>query len=639
MHITFDIQDGIPLIAARGVFIAAQLSLVGTLAFAAFVAPKALAGVPVADQQRVGRPLRILAQVSCAGALVALLAWLVLQASNMADVPMPLQAIRAVPAVLSGTVFGHVIMGQCAGLLAAAALLVRPGGPLRQTAALVMAAAVTALQAGHGHATSMYDGPSILLLSDVVHLWAAGGWLGGLVPLLLVTRFASPRVGAMAARWFSPLGKLCVAAIVASAAFQGWVLVGSVPGLAGTAYGWMVLTKLVLLGALCVFAVLNRYRFAPALLQADGGVAQRVLVRSIAGQTCVGLGIIAAAVVLSSLSPSMHLQPVWPFPQMPSLDTVQEDPDVRNEVLLALLALAIAGGLLVAAAMMRHRVRWAAGVAALGVIWAAVPHLGLLFVPAYPTSFYQSPTNFAAASIVRGAALLPAHCAVCHGTEGRGDGPGAKGLPVPPADLTAAHLWGHSDGELFWWLSHGIEAPEGGLAMPGFAGTLSEDQRWALIDYIRAHNAGLAFQAAGHWSPPIQAPDFQAVCDGHREVSLSDLRGRFVRIIAGSMATGGRVPGVVTVLAGSDGAAHPGPGLCIGADETLAQAYAIAFGLSAHRVDGLQFLIDDHGVLRAVQQPPAKPGWDDPALLAAAVQALRAHPLAVQTSHMMDMPM
>jgi mono/diheme cytochrome c family protein len=35
-----------------------------------------------------------------------------------------------------------------------------------------------------------------------------------------------------------------------------------------------------------------------------------------------------------------------------------------------------------------------------------------------------------------GAALYRAHCASCHGTSGRGDGPVAEFLKVPPADLT-----------------------------------------------------------------------------------------------------------------------------------------------------------------------------------------------------------
>lgn len=116
----------------------------------------------------------------------------------------------------------------------------------------------------------------------------------------------------------------------------------------------------------------------------------------------------------------------------------------------------------------------------------------MLFVPAYPTSFYRSPTAFAATSIMRGAALFPSNCAACHGADGRGDGPLAAKLPVPPADLTASHLWAHPDGELFWWLANGIEAPDGQPAMPGFADKLPPDNRWALIDYVRANNAGFA---------------------------------------------------------------------------------------------------------------------------------------------------
>jgi len=40
------------------------------------------------------------------------------------------------------------------------------------------------------------------------------------------------------------------------------------------------------------------------------------------------------------------------------------------------------------------------------------------------------------------AADYTTHCAVCHGTAGRGDGPAAKGLTPPPADLTDADRMG-----------------------------------------------------------------------------------------------------------------------------------------------------------------------------------------------------
>jgi high-affinity iron transporter len=43
------------------------------------------------------------------------------------------------------------------------------------------------------------------------------------------------------------------------------------------------------------------------------------------------------------------------------------------------------------------------------------------------------------------AADFNAQCAICHGATGRGDGPGAKGLTPPPADLTdGARMGEHS---------------------------------------------------------------------------------------------------------------------------------------------------------------------------------------------------
>jgi high-affinity iron transporter len=71
-------------------------------------------------------------------------------------------------------------------------------------------------------------------------------------------------------------------------------------------------------------------------------------------------------------------------------------------------------------------------------------------------------------------------CAACHGAAGRGDGPAARGLEPPPADLTnAARMGGHSVFGLYNTITLGIK----GTAMTGFA-PLSEAQRWALAFYV-----------------------------------------------------------------------------------------------------------------------------------------------------------
>ena len=85
------------------------------------------------------------------------------------------------------------------------------------------------------------------------------------------------------------------------------------------------------------------------------------------------------------------------------------------------------------------------------------------------------------ASIARGRELYEAQCASCHGLAGRGDGPLAATLRPRPADFRVHMAAGHTDGELFTWLSKGVP----GTAMPPFEAQLPETDRWHLVNYIR----------------------------------------------------------------------------------------------------------------------------------------------------------
>jgi putative copper export protein/mono/diheme cytochrome c family protein len=631
----FDLQGGIGLAAARDASVTALLSAFGTIVFRTLVAEKAFVRMPPACVGNVKRMCLVLAQASVVAALLGTLLWLVTQAGFMADAESIGAAFAAVPTVLRQTTFGHVIVLQSAALLVLAAVLGRRDQTVRQRAALVVATLAVALEAGHSHAFSMVEGPSLLLACDILHLIGAGAWLGGLLPLLLVVRMAPCQAGAMTARWFSPMGQWCIALLVVSAAVQGWVLVASIPGLIGTAYGWMVLVKTALFAVLLAFAYFNRYRFAPALLHDNPEAARRVLIRSIVLQTGAAVAILIAAVVLSELPPAMHLQALWPFSKRISLAAVNEDPDFRREVLWAGGALAAALVLLIATLMAR-RLRLVALAAVAVVAWFAVPHFDLLLAEAYPTSYYHSPTGFTSDTIVEGSAIFTQNCVVCHGTGGHGDGLAAKTLAVPPADLTAAHLWMHSDGELFWWLSHGMFTPEGTQVMPGFADTLDEDDRWAAIDYIRANNAGLAHRETGDWPHTIHAPGFGARC-GTKQLQLSDWQGRFVRLVIGAVPPAPADDGVVTVVAGMTGRVPAG--MCVARDETVPAAYAVVTGMAPAALTGAQFLIDGDGWLRAVQMPDAAMGWNDAAMLKAEIATLRSQPVGAVADAAMPMNM
>ena len=612
-----DPEGGWLLAIARALSVAALLSAFGALVFRGVVLPKLAARVApeIAD-----RHITRLATISLAASLPLLLAWAVAQTQALATTGADLRALAAaLPTVIGSTAFGHVWLAQLAAvLLGLAALRWRPG------AALLPATAAVLLQAGHSHALSMYGGPSVLLLSDVIHLLGAGAWLGGLLPLLLAVNALPPLGGALAARWFSPLGKACVIAMAVTALYQGWQLIETLPGLIGTSYGLIALAKLALFGVLFAFALVNRYRFAPALLTGDPATARRTLVRSVAIQTGFGVAVVIAAGVLSNLPPSLHEEPIWPFALQPSLVTVNEAPEFRQMVVMALFELSGAG-LLLALTLALRRFRLPALAVFAAVAWMAVPNLRLLLIPAYPTSFYRSPTDFAATSIMHGAGLYAQNCAICHGASGQGDGPAAAGLAVPPADLTQAHLWAHPDGELFWWLTHGIEAPDDDtgrrMAMPGFAAKLYPDDRWNVIDFLRANNAGSAKRNGQAWPVPVAAPDLVANCAGGRTVALTTLRGRAVRLVfaGGPPPVTLDEPELVTIIVGP-GAPTVG---CTASDPAVAKAYALLLGMSAASLAGSELLIDPNGWIRSDE-----PNAATPALLADLVREICTHPLA-----------
>jgi mono/diheme cytochrome c family protein len=103
--------------------------------------------------------------------------------------------------------------------------------------------------------------------------------------------------------------------------------------------------------------------------------------------------------------------------------------------------------------------------------------------PARAASF-RNPINADTTSLEAGKAIYARECATCHGDTGRGNGPDAADLSRQPPDFTAPAIAGESDGELFWKLT------EGRKPMPRYRRTLSEDDRWNVVNYIRSIEGG-----------------------------------------------------------------------------------------------------------------------------------------------------
>jgi mono/diheme cytochrome c family protein len=82
-------------------------------------------------------------------------------------------------------------------------------------------------------------------------------------------------------------------------------------------------------------------------------------------------------------------------------------------------------------------------------------------------------------TLAAGQKLYVSNCLTCHGASGKGDGPGGAALEKKPADLVARIKAGETDGSLFWKIS------EGRSPMVSWKGSLSETQRWELVNYIK----------------------------------------------------------------------------------------------------------------------------------------------------------
>jgi putative copper resistance protein D len=179
--------------------------------------------------------------------------------------------------------------------------------------------------------------------------------------------------------------------------------------------------------------------------------------------------------------------------------------------------------------MLRHRYRYVvlgAGMASLGYGGWIVHNA--LSIDAYPATYLRPSIPYNAISVASGLHLYHEACAGCHGDGGYGDGANGKGLKPKPADLTAKHAADHTAGDLFWWLSHGMKVEGAPGPMPGFAASLDEEERWDMINFLRAlASAERARQMSTLVEPEpwLVAPDFVYRTVADESGSLKDHRG------------------------------------------------------------------------------------------------------------------
>ena len=108
----------------------------------------------------------------------------------------------------------------------------------------------------------------------------------------------------------------------------------------------------------------------------------------------------------------------------------------------------------------------------------SIPIEGAAYIPGLgvPTN----PVAPDAASLARGQELFRINCQMCHGPEGKGDGPIANYLQNKPANLSGLAVQSLSDGGIFMTISEGIQGK-----MPALNENLTVRERWDVVNYVR----------------------------------------------------------------------------------------------------------------------------------------------------------
>lgn len=180
--------------------------------------------------------------------------------------------------LLAGTAWGTTWVAAIAAALLSAVAFRMAAGDRRAAWAL---AAICVLPLGAfpaltGHANTG-DLRGLTLVADVLHVWAAGAWIGGLALVLFLDRASrgaplggGPTLLEVLVPRFSKVALVSVGTLVVTGVFASWVHVEGWGALVDTGYGRLLLLKLALVGGVLLLGAINFRVVTPRLAHGAG---------------------------------------------------------------------------------------------------------------------------------------------------------------------------------------------------------------------------------------------------------------------------------------------------------------------------------------------------------------------------------
>ncbi len=162
----------------------------------------------------------------------------------------------------------------------------RSSQPALWPGATVVAGGLCAIPAFTGHAAGTGELRWLSIPVDILHVLAAGSWIGGLFLVLAADRVARGResvdgenraegILAEVVPLFSPVALVSAGALIATGAASAFLQIESASALFGTAYGRLLVAKVALVALVMALGAVNWRRLTPLLRTAEGGDALR----------------------------------------------------------------------------------------------------------------------------------------------------------------------------------------------------------------------------------------------------------------------------------------------------------------------------------------------------------------------------
>jgi Putative copper export protein len=304
------------LIITRAVQMAASILIAGIFTFDSVAL--GLTGRPESNGlHEIEERLFRLAFWSLIVALLSALLWFWLEVASMSE--LSLKNALSTPAwgvIMFETQFGRVWQLRLGLIAAAFVLVVSALAQVKARRALIVVLWLVSIVlltslAWISHAAAATVQP-FGVFGDMIHLCAAGLWIGGLVPLpIFLTRVRassslSNTVPYVLPR-FSTLSLCCVSVLVVSGISNSWLLVGSVYALFTTPYGRLLLVKLMSFAILVGFGARNRFLIKAKLQKAstDSDLLAQ-LRRNVLCEAYLGVAIVAIVACLGVTPPARH---------------------------------------------------------------------------------------------------------------------------------------------------------------------------------------------------------------------------------------------------------------------------------------------------------------------------------------------